>query len=56
LIGELALKSTINPIETSAATQTTMTLAGEIERGRRGARIALVELMACGGSMAPRPE
>lgn len=42
-MGELALKSTTSPIETSAATQTTMTLAGVIVRGRRG-RTALVEL------------
>ncbi len=43
MIGELALKSTASPIDTNAATQTMMTLAGVIVRGRRG-RTALVEL------------
>jgi hypothetical protein len=42
-MGELALNNTTNPIETSAATQTTMTLAGVIVRCRRGTA-ALVEL------------
>jgi hypothetical protein len=43
LIGELALNKTTNPIETSAATHTTMTLAGVIVRDRREAT-ALGEL------------
>jgi hypothetical protein len=34
-MGELALNNTTSPSETKAATQTTMTLAGVIVRGRR---------------------
>ncbi len=35
-MGELALNSTARPIDSSAATQIRMTLAGVIVRGRRG--------------------
>jgi len=42
-MGELALKSTASPMDTSVATQMRMTFAGLIVKGRRG-RTALVEL------------